>query len=67
MRKMTLNVPTESIVEFARIIEEHELDNTIVGLTEDEEIIVEIQYENNERQGVFELIELTEGEDDDEE
>lgn len=67
MRKMTLTVPADSMVEFARIIEENELDNTITGLTEDEEIMVEVQYDNDERQAVCELIELTEAEDDDDE
>ena len=67
MRKMTLTVPADSMVEFARIIEENELDNTITGLTEDEDVLVEVQYSNEERQAVYELIELTEAEDDDEE
>lgn len=63
MRKMTLTVPADSMVEFARIIEENELNNTITGLTEDEAILVEVEYENEERQAVYELIELTEAED----
>ena len=66
MRKMTLTVPADSMVEFARIIGENELDNTITGLTEDEDILVEVQYSNEERQAVYELIELTEAEEDDE-
>ena len=64
MRKMTLTVPADSMVEFARIIEENELDNTITGLTEDEDILIEVQYSNEERQAVYELIELTEAEED---
>ena len=64
MRKMTLTVPADSMVEFARIIEENELDNTITGLTEDEDILVEVQYSNEERPAVYELIELTEAEED---
>ncbi len=60
---MTLTVPADSMIEFARIIEENELNNTITGLTEDEDILVEVEYDSEERQAVYELIELTESEE----
>lgn len=60
---MALTVPADSMIEFARIIEENELNNTITGLTDDEDILVEVEYDNDERQAVYELIELTAAED----
>lgn len=51
-------VPKEIIEEFSDLIAEHEIANSIQGSTEDGEIIVEIQYEKEERQGVYVLMEL---------
>lgn len=60
MKTKEINVPVIIIVEFAGLLAEHNLTNEIVGLTDDGEIIIEVQYEKEERQAVFELLELVE-------
>ncbi len=64
MKTRTFEVSTDSMAEFARIIEENNLRNSIQGTTEDDDIIVAVQYEAEERQAVFELMDLLEPEDD---
>ena len=58
MKTKEINVPAEIIAEFADLLAEHNLNNEILGSTEDGEIIVAVQYEKEERQAVFELLEL---------
>lgn len=58
MNTKELIVPKEIIEEFSDLIAEHEIENSIQGSTEDGEIIVEVQYEKEERQGVYALMEL---------
>jgi hypothetical protein len=53
------------MVEFVEILEENSLDNTIQGTNEDDEIIIDVNYESDERQAVFELMELLDPEDED--
>lgn len=65
MKTRTFEVPVDMMVEFAGIIEENDLDNTIKGTNEDDEIIVEVNYEPDERLSVFELMELLDPDDDD--
>jgi len=64
MKTRTFKVPAELMVDFAGIIEENGLDNTIQGTNEDDDIVVEIHYEPHGRDAVFELIELLDPEDD---
>jgi hypothetical protein len=65
MKTRTFEVPADSITEFAEIIGNNDLDNTIQGINDDEEIIVDVHYEADERQAVFELMELLDPDDDD--
>jgi hypothetical protein len=58
MKTKEINVPAEIITEFADLLAEHNLTNEILGSTDDGEIIIEVQYEKEERQAVFELLEL---------
>ena len=58
MKTKELLVPKEIIEEFSDLIAEHEITNAIQGSTEDGEIIVEVQYEKEERPGVYALMEL---------
>lgn len=74
MRKARFEVPGEVIGEFSEKMVELELENSIVGKTEDNEIIVEVLYEKVEAEQVDELeeyldelIESIEQEDEDEE
>jgi hypothetical protein len=45
MRKAEFAVPSEVMAEFANEMAERELDNKVVGTTEDDEILVEVSYE----------------------
>jgi hypothetical protein len=65
MKSRKFSVPADSIVEFAEIVENNELETKIVGTDEDndENIIVEIRYEQEERSAVFELMELLDPDD----
>jgi len=65
MKTRTFEVHADSMTEFAEIIGNNELDNTIQGINDDEEIIIDIHYEPTDREAVFELMELLDPEDDD--
>lgn len=66
MRTKTFNVPTDSMVEFAEVIEENQLQGIIAGVTEDEEIIVNVEYERDQRDTILDLMELLEIDEDEE-
>ena len=63
--KKEYNVPLSSIIEFAEIIAENELDNEILGTTDNNELIVEVLFEKSEFDAVAQLEELVESEQDD--
>ena len=62
--KKEYNVPLNSIIEFAEIIAENELDNEILGITDNDELIVEVLFEKSEFDAVAQLEELVESEQD---
>jgi hypothetical protein len=64
MKTKQFAVPQDQITAFCEIIEEHELENSIVGTNEDDEIVIDVNYEDDERSAVMELIELIEVDDD---
>lgn len=51
-------VPTDSIVEFSDILAENELTNEIIGTTEDNEIIVQVEFNKSDFDAVEQLEEL---------
>jgi capsular polysaccharide biosynthesis protein len=55
MRKVEFNVPTEVITEFAEELTNRDVSNSIIGTTEDDEIIIEVEYEKSESDAVDEL------------
>lgn len=71
MRKAEFTVPTEVMAEFTNEMTERDLENKVVGTTEDDEILVEVSYDKEEAQAVDELEEILDnllegiGEDDD--
>lgn len=75
MRKVSFEVPSEVIGDFTEKLTELELENSIVGKTQDDEIEVEVYYEKSESKQVDELEEyleklidgIEEDEDDEEE
>jgi len=65
MKTRTFEVPAEQMSEFAEIIGNHELDNDIKGINDDNDIIVDVYYEADERLAVFELMELLDPKEED--
>lgn len=60
MKLKTFTIPIELISNFAENIAELELENEIAGNTEDNEIIINIYYEQDEKMKVFDLTEWVE-------
>ncbi len=55
MRRITFEVAPEIIGDFTEKLTEMELENSIVGKTEDEEIEIEVYYEKGEAKQIDEL------------
>ena len=58
MRTKEFEVPTEIIAEFSDALAENNIDNEILGTNEEGEVIVQVSYEKEEREGVFALTEI---------
>lgn len=58
MRKKVFEVPVDSIVEFVEMLEENELEGSIVGTGEDSEIKATVSYERENRDIILDLMEL---------
>ena len=67
MRTKVFNVTESAIVEFAELLEEHELEGTITGVTEDSEIQISVNYERENRDVILDLMELVDGTNDEDE
>jgi hypothetical protein len=57
---LKLQVETENIPEFTSVLIEHEIDNEIIGHTEADDIIIQIEYGFEQQDGVDELLEISE-------
>lgn len=64
MRTKVFEVPVDSIVEFTEVLEENELEGTIIGTGEDSEIKVSVNYERENRDVILDLMEMLDGESD---
>lgn len=60
MKTKELIVPMEAIVEIAKMLEVAQISNTITGTRQDEEIVIEVEYDRNERQVIFDLEQIIE-------
>ncbi|HEY9007330.1 MAG TPA: hypothetical protein VIM75_14415 [Ohtaekwangia sp.] len=58
MRTRNFEVPTDLITEFAQIMENHELDNVIEGVTEDGEIEISVDYEPAQKKVIEHIHEI---------
>ncbi len=65
--KTKFEVPADSVVEFAEILSENELTNEIIGVTDDDELIIEVQFDKSQFNAVEELDELVESTETEEE
>ena len=70
MKNKKFEIPSESMADFAEALAECQLENEICGKDDDENIIVKVYYEPEEREQMLELMEWVEenidGEEDDE-
>jgi len=58
MRTRNFEVPADLITEFAQIMEDHELDNVIEGVTEDGEIEISVDYEPAQKKIIEQIHEI---------
>jgi len=66
MRKRDFNVSVDSVYEFSQILDDNNLSNQIIG-TDDEDVVIQVIYDTDEKQAIYELIELLDSEDVDDE
>lgn len=55
MRKAEFYVPKEAMPEFALELSNRRLENSIGGVTEENEIVVEVEYDRDEESEIDEL------------
>ena len=67
MRSRTFEVPIDIMGEFARILDDRELTNEINGVLDNGDIIVNIDYEPDEKDAIDELHELVDQHNDERE
>lgn len=60
MRKATFTVPREGMTEFAEELSTRNFPNSIVGTTEEEEIIIEVPYDKEDEDEINELEDILE-------
>jgi hypothetical protein len=58
--KRTFNVAADLMPEFSELISDNELANELIGRTEDDEIIVEVNYRSNQKGEILELVDWLE-------
>ena len=60
MKTRNFYVHPDSIVEFAEMLQEGELDGSITGVNENDEIEIAVSYESENSETVLSLIEFVE-------
>ena len=55
MKTRRFEVPEELVFEFAKVLEEHELEGTIEQTTEDNELVIAVPYDEDDRDTIHEL------------
>lgn len=60
MKQRNFYVPVESIIEFAEIIEQNELQGAITGTTEDNELEILVEYNVENSEVIIDMIEFIE-------
>jgi uncharacterized protein with von Willebrand factor type A (vWA) domain len=65
MKTRSFEVPTDMMPEFAEILQENELNNTIQGINDENDIMIDVDYEPDERDAVMELMLLLDPDDED--
>lgn len=57
---LKLQVAAKNMPEFTKILIENDIDNEIVGHTEDEELIIHVEYGEPQEEAVEDLLEFSE-------
>ena len=58
MRTTQFEIPLDAMQGFAELLEEHSITNEITGTNGDGEIVVEVNYEESERDAIMQLNEF---------
>jgi hypothetical protein len=58
MRTRQFEIPQELIADFFTTAEQEDLEIELIEVNEDDELVVEIRYDNEERDSVMNLVEL---------
>ena len=57
---LKLQVAAENMPAFTKILTEHDIDNEIVGHTEEEELIIHVEYAEPQEGAIEDLLEFSE-------
>ena len=58
MRTKEINIPAGAMMEVAEFIADNEVTSEIMGTTENDEVIVNVKYEKEDRENIFAMEEL---------
>ena len=58
--ELNLEVAPEKMGDFTETIVEFEINNEIIGKTEDGNIIVQLKYDDDQQEGIGDLLEIAE-------
>lgn len=60
MRNKKFEIPVDCMSDFAEVLADSELENEICGRSDNDDIIIKVHYEPEDREKVFELMEWIE-------
>lgn len=58
--ELKLQVKAKKMPDFAVALMDFEIKNEIVGLTEDGDLIIQVEYDNDQQEGIGELLKVSE-------
>ena len=60
--KVQFEIKQENIVDFSELVGEHDLENTIMGTTDEGNILIDVYYSRENREVIGDLEDLAENE-----
>ena len=60
--KVQFEIKQENIVEFSELVGENDLENTIMGTTDDGNILIDVYYSRENRDAIADIENLAENE-----
>lgn len=64
--KLKLEVETDSLVAATQTLVDYDITNEIIGSTEDGNIIIHVEYDDDQQEGIGDLLNIAEIYEDDE-